>query len=126
MIGTDPTTKPNYDQMIGPLGKWVDDFCLTLFRNQLRDQVLLQWNYNHHHQQEDDPLRADPAYYGSANYTQIVALAAAMNARGHNDQKPKHPNAPYRIQSAAQQVLMNMFPPWLPNWYRMWWSWLLL
>jgi Beta-carotene isomerase D27-like, C-terminal len=118
MIGTDPTTKPNYDQMIGPLGKWVDDFCLTLFRNQLRDQVLLQWNFNHHHQQEDDPLRADPAYYGTANYTQIVALAAAMNARGHNDQKPKHPNAPYRIQSAAQQVLRNMFPPWLPTWYR--------
>jgi Beta-carotene isomerase D27-like, C-terminal len=103
VIGTDPMTKPDYDTMIGPLGKFVDILCMTHFRNKLRDQVLMN------DKREADS--ADPIYYGPivTNYTQIVQLAAAMNA--------KYKTQPQLIQYRAYNVLCNLFPSWLPKWY---------
>ena len=119
LIGTDPMTKPNYDQMIGPFGSWVDEFCLTLFRNQLRDEVLRSYAATNASDNNNTIakklLRADPMYYGKANYTQIVALAAAMNARYQPTPVASSSRA---IQQSAQNVLIALFPKWLPKWYR--------
>ena len=121
MIGTDPTTKPNYDTIIGPFGTFVDELCLTLFRNQLRDEVLRSYstmdddenknNITKNNSRTKNTLRADPMYYETANYTQIVTLAAAMNARYPSGQQQK-------IQQSALNVLISLFPKWLPKWYR--------
>jgi Beta-carotene isomerase D27-like, C-terminal len=107
IVGTDPTTKPDYNNIVGPLGRFVDQLCLTVFRNQLRDQVLLglaEENATVASARKNAVL-ADPAYYGPANFTQIVTLAAAMNAL-YSD--------PQRIQFRAQAVLCHLFPSWLP------------
>jgi Beta-carotene isomerase D27-like, C-terminal len=156
-IGTDPNTKPDYNSIVGPLGRYVDLFCMILFRNKLRDQVLMRDNENDavnvnvnmntnatisQQQQQRQPqfwIATDPRYYennpfsttitttttnanattsasaaaatqGEYYYRQIVTLAAAMNAR--------YQSQPQRIQSRAQNVLISLFPSWLPSWYK--------
>jgi Beta-carotene isomerase D27-like, C-terminal len=105
IVGTDPATKPDYDNIVGPLGRFVDQLCLTVFRNQLRDQVLLGFA-EENVTRKGSSVVADPAYYGPANFTQIVALASAMNALYAD---------PQRIQYRAQTVLCQLFPSWLPG-----------
>ena len=108
--GTDPTTKPDYENIVGPFGRWVDHVCLTVFRNQLRDQVLRGLAEDETEgivlSSSKRKVLADPSYYGPANFTQIVSLASAMNALYSN---------PERIQYRAQTVLRNLFPSWLPG-----------
>ena len=37
--GPDPTTKPDYESLHGPLGKTVDNILLSMFRDRLAEQV---------------------------------------------------------------------------------------
>jgi Beta-carotene isomerase D27-like, C-terminal len=118
-IGTDPTTKPEYEKIIGPFGRYVDSVCMTIFRNKLRDQVLLSYLDNdgmadgRTSNATQNPILADSIYYGPVHYSQIVALAAALNARY---------TKPVGIQLRAHNVLKSMFPPWLPKLYKIFFS----
>jgi hypothetical protein len=116
ITGTDPTTKPNYENIVGPFGPLVDQFCMTIFRNKLRDQVMMSYFdmdttsvTNNNDAISTNTVPADPMYYGAANFTQIVKLAAAMNSLYTN---------PKRIQHRAQNVLSSLFPSWLPKQYK--------
>lgn len=103
--GPDPATKPDYDDIIGPLGRWLDTLLLTIFRNKLAEQVMGDLT-DSTGSSSSTPLAAVLAE--PANYTQIVQLAAAMNARFSD---------PVTVQTCAQTVLRNMFPSWLPPQY---------
>ena len=39
VTGPDPKTRPDYDNIHGPMGKAVDDIFLSMFREKLADQV---------------------------------------------------------------------------------------
>lgn len=103
--GPDSATKPDYDDIHGPLGKWLDTLLLTLFRNKLAEQVF-----------GDDLAELRTPFAAAswippqepANFTQIVQLAAALNARFSD---------PFTVQQRAQTVLQRMFPSWLPSQY---------
>lgn len=88
--GPDPSTKPNYEEIIGPLGKRMDDLFLRVFRSKLAEQV------------------GTDSSKPSSDYAAIAELAATMNQ--------KYP--PAEIQKRAQKVLIALFPSWMPPWYK--------
>jgi hypothetical protein len=81
-------SKPDYENMVGPLGRRMDRLFCTLFRRELAAQVG----------GADSTLEAD-------DYQGIIELAARMNRE-----------IPHReeIQQRAQTVLRNLFPSWMP------------
>lgn len=81
-------TKPDYDAIVGPLGRTVDVFFLDLFRRKLEENVGFQTN--------------------ETGYAAIIDLTAKLNAR-YSDRK--------EIQRRAQNTLNDMFPEWLPGSY---------
>lgn len=81
-------TKPDYDAIVGPLGRTVDNFFLGLFHRKLAENVGFQTN--------------------ETGYAAIIDLTAKLNAR-YSDRK--------EIQRRAQNTLKDMFPSWLPSSY---------
>lgn len=88
--GPDPETKPDYDNIHGPLGKELDRVFLKTFRSSLAKNTGI-----------DSSLPKD-------DYLGIIELAAAMNARFSDRAK---------IQQLAQDTLRDLFPSWLPGQY---------
>lgn len=88
--GPDPETKPDYENIHGPLGKELDTLFLKLFRSRLSANIGV-----------DSSLPKD-------DYSAIIELSAAMNAR-FSDRR--------EIQKRAQQTLRDLFPTWLPKQY---------
>jgi len=86
--GPDGATKPDYQNIHGPLGKTLDDLFLYVFRSQLAKHVGV-----------DSKLP-------KTDYDGLVELAAALNAR-YSDRE--------QIQNIAQQTLRSLFPSWLPG-----------
>ena len=82
---TDP--KPDYENIHGPLGKQVDDIFLKLFRKKLAENIGIDSNLP-----QDD-------------YQGIMELTQALNAR-YSDRN--------QVQKIAQNVLVSLFPSWLP------------
>jgi hypothetical protein len=119
--GPDPATKPDYDNIHGPLGKWLDTLFLTIFRNKLAEQVYgdlaeeFRANNDSNSSSSSSSRSRTPfaaaswdARQAPANFTQIVQLAAALHARFRD---------PLVVQRRAQTVLQHLFPSWLPGQY---------
>jgi hypothetical protein len=89
--GPSLATKPDYEKTaIGPLGRWMDLLFLRVFRRKLAGHVG-----------GADSSRNVTDFMG------IIDLAAAMNRRFSQG----------KIHSAAQQVLRELFPSWMPGSY---------
>jgi hypothetical protein len=90
VAGPDPSTKPDYENIHGPLGKKVDQVLLTMFRSSLAKNIGI-----------DSSLPTD-------DYGGILELVAAMNARFSNRDE---------VRKMAQNTLRDLFPSWLPGNY---------
>ncbi|KAL7570070.1 hypothetical protein ACA910_017104 [Epithemia clementina (nom. ined.)] len=90
--GPSSETKPVYEDIVGPLGKWMDTVFMVVFRYQLAQQVPKELDSNR-------PLN---------DYQGIVELAARMNRRFRDRTK---------VQQRAQETLRSLFPSWLPKQY---------
>ena len=86
--GPPPDTKPDYDSIVGPLGKAVDYLFLHVFKKQLAKHA------------EIDSTK--PGYEG------IVEIAGALHQK-YADRR--------EIQQRAQETLRSLFPSWLPGQY---------
>jgi len=87
-------TKPDYENIHGPLGKPVDDIFLSVFRDKLIELSGVK--------EASPELELAPGYDG------IVQVAMQMNII--------HSNRTV-IQDRARQVLIALFPGWMPPWY---------
>lgn len=83
-------TKPDYENIVGPLGKTMDNLFLKVFRGKLAEQV------------------GSDSSLPSTDFKAITEIAAAMNKKFTNRQE---------IQQRAQEVLRALFPSWLPRSY---------
>ena len=83
-------TKPDYENIHGPLGKTLDKVFLKLFRAKLSENIGV-----------DSKLPND-------DYQGIMELTTALNSR-YSDRK--------QVQTIAQNTLRDMFPSWLPKQY---------
>ena len=88
--GPAPETKPDYDNIHGPLGKAMDTVFLKVFRSTMAEKVGV------------DSQRPQDDYQG------LMELTAALNAR-YSDR--------LQVQAIAQDVLRSLFPSWLPGAY---------
>ncbi|CAJ1942844.1 unnamed protein product [Cylindrotheca closterium] len=88
--GPDADTKPDYEQIHGPLGKTLDRLFLTIFRTRMAEQVGI-----------DSSLPKD-------DYQGLMELTGAMNARFSDRTE---------VQKTAQNILRSLFPSWLPRQY---------
>mmetsp|Transcript_26242 Transcript_26242/g.47618 ORF Transcript_26242/g.47618 Transcript_26242/m.47618 type:complete len:352 (-) Transcript_26242:5-1060(-) len=89
VAGPSLDTKPDYKNIHGPLGKWIDNnIFMTVFRYQLAQKVGVD---------SSKPLN---------DYTGLIELTAAMNARYSNRTT---------AQELAQETLLSLFPPGLPK-----------
>jgi hypothetical protein len=84
-------TKPDYENIHGPLGPLADKLFLIVFRNQMAKRVGI-----------DSDLPKD-------DYMGLMELTAAMNAR-FSDRR--------QVQLIAQDVLRSLFPSWMPPQYK--------
>lgn len=87
-LGPDPSTKPNYDKIHGPLGQAADDLFMKYFRSKLAKNAGV-----------DSSLP-------QGDYQGLMELTAALNAR-YQDRR--------QVQKVAQQTLRDLFPSWLPK-----------
>ena len=87
--GPDLATKPDYENIHGPLGKTLDNVFLYVFRSQLA-----------HHVGVDSKLP-------KTDYAGLMELSAAMNAR-YSDRK--------QIQDIAQKTLRTFVFLWFLFW----------
>ncbi|CAB9511338.1 expressed unknown protein [Seminavis robusta] len=88
--GPDADSKPDYENIHGPMGKAVDDIFLSMFRTKLAEQVGV----------DSDKDKTD---YGA-----LMDLAKAMNARFSDRTE---------IHQRAQKTLSELFPSWMPPSY---------
>lgn len=83
-------TKPNYEELHGPLGETADNLFLEVFRKNMAERVGVDSNLPY-----DD-------------YQGLMELTSALNARYSNRKE---------VQQIAQNVLRSLFPSWLPGQY---------
>lgn len=83
-------TKPDYDKIVGPLGRIMDRIFLIVFRRALA-----------HHAQFDSPRSQD-------DFMGIIDIALHMNKQ-YKDRN--------QVQQRALQVLQSLFPKWMPPAY---------
>jgi hypothetical protein len=81
-------TKPNYDEIHGPLGPQIDNLFLSIFRTKFSQQI----------EGMDSQLP-------NTDYQGLMELTAALNARYSSRET---------AQRIAQNVLRSLFPSWLP------------
>lgn len=81
-------TKPDYENIHGPMGKDIDSIFLSLFRSKMAEKIGV-----------DSNLPLD-------DYNGILELVNALNARFSDRNE---------IQTIAQDVLRALFPSWLPG-----------
>lgn len=83
-------TKPDYDSIVGPLGKHVDNLFMVVFRGQLAKHAGID---------------SDRSY---TDYQGIIEVASALN-QNFQDRED--------VQKRAQATLQSVFPSWLPAAY---------
>ncbi|KAG7350409.1 protein of unknown function DUF4033 containing protein [Nitzschia inconspicua] len=88
VTGPDVATKPDYDNIHGPLGSLMDNIFMRVFRRKLAEHVGF-----------DSSLPQD-------DYLGLIELTQAMNARYSNRTE---------VQQIAQSTLFSLFPSWLPG-----------
>lgn len=90
-MGPPLETKPDYENITGPLGLFADKLFMVVFRTQMANKVGI-----------DSDLPKD-------DYMGLIELTAAMNAR-YSDRR--------QVQTIAQDVLRSLFPSWMPPQYK--------
>ena len=88
--GPDLETKPDYENIHGPLGAVIDKIFLTIFRSKMAEKVGV-----------DSKLPKD-------DYNGLMELAGAMNSR-YSDRT--------KVSTISQDILRSLFPSWLPGSY---------
>ncbi|GKY92754.1 hypothetical protein MPSEU_000245400 [Mayamaea pseudoterrestris] len=83
-------TKPDYENIVGPLGRKIDKLFLTVFRKALAEHTQLN------------------STYATDDFRGITDIALKMNR--------KYPNRTI-VQQKALDVLKSLFPFWLPSAY---------
>lgn len=83
-------TKPDYENVHGPLGKAMDTVFMKMFRSRMAEKVGVDSKLPH----ED--------------YQGLMELTAAMNAR-YSDRLV--------VQRLSQTILVSLFPSWMPGSY---------
>lgn len=86
--GPSQETKPNYEEIHGPLGPLIDKLFLSIFRSKMAEKVGIDSKLPH-----DD-------------YQGLMELTSALNARFSDKEK---------VRNVAQEVLRSLFPSWLPG-----------
>jgi len=87
-MGPDPSTKPDYENIVGPLGRAVDKLFLEVFKHQLCQQV---------------------GYESTAEgYQGIIETTQFLNKQSSDRDT---------IHTKAQATLQSLFPSWLPGAY---------
>lgn len=89
--GPPTETKPDYENIVGPLGRPMDTLFLTVFRRMLAQKSGI------------DSSLPDSDYQG------IIEIASKMN-REYPDRR--------EVQTLSQEVLRALFPSWLPGSYK--------
>lgn len=82
-------TKPDYDEIHGPLGPEMDKLFLRIFRSKMAENIGIRY---------DSDLPYD-------DYMGLMDLARTMNIVY---EKPK-------VKELSQDILRSLFPSWLPN-----------
>jgi Beta-carotene isomerase D27-like, C-terminal len=110
-------TKPDYENIVGPLGRWMDSLFMTVFRHQLEyyssttttlhNAASRNDNNNSQQQQQQSP-QPRPLFSVHDEYQSIIDLAATMNRAYTNRTE---------IHVRAQRVLNSLFPSWMPSSY---------
>lgn len=90
ILGPPMETKPDYESIVGPLGKFCDTIFLSIFRMQLAEKTGV------------DSSRPVTDYLG------IIEIALKMNS--------KFPDRAV-VQNKAKDVLVALFPSWMPPSY---------
>jgi len=83
-------TKPDYENIHGPLGKDIDKLFLSIFRTKMAEKVGV-----------DSKL-------DKTDYQGLMELTSALNAR-YSDRREVH--------KIAKAVLVSLFPGWMPPWF---------
>ena len=87
-------TKPDYENIVGPLGRWMDTLFLVIFRQKMAEQAAKAANHHHHHnnmsssstihqdaRDDDDDDASSSSRIPLTDYRGIIAVAADMNRR---------------------------------------------
>jgi hypothetical protein len=110
-------TKPDYANIVGPLGRGMDALFLTVFRHQLEyystlPPVVVDDDKSQTSKQppqalqQPQPIR--PLFGVPDEYQAIIDLAATMNRKYSNRAE---------IHARARRVLQSLFPSWMPRSY---------
>ena len=90
------STKPDYSSIHGPLGGYIDDIFMGLFRNKLAEKIN----------------RVPDSKLPKNDFMGIVELTSTMNIQYNNRTQ---------VQELAQEVLISLFPPFIlerfPTWF---------
>lgn len=80
-------TKPNYNEIHGPLGKFLDSLFLQIFRSKMESITNIS-----------SPLPKD-------NYQGLMDVATQMNRQYSKKE----------VRMLSREILKSLFPPWLPS-----------
>ena len=90
------STKPDYSSIHGPLGGFIDDVFMTLFRQKLAEKID----------------RLPDSNLPENDFMGIIELTSSMNIQYNNRTQ---------VQELAQEVLISLFPPFIlkrfPTWF---------
>jgi hypothetical protein len=86
--GPSPETKPNYEEIYGPLGPFMDKLFMIMFRSKMAEKVGI-----------DSNLPRD-------DFQGLIELTTALNARFSDK---------VQVRNIAQDILRSLFPSWLPG-----------
>ena len=90
------STKPDYSSIHGPLGGFIDDVFMTLFRQKLAEKID----------------RLPDSKLPKNDFKGIIELTSGMNLQYNNRTQ---------VQELAQGVLISLFPPFIldrfPTWF---------
>lgn len=92
------STKPDYSSIHGPLGSFIDDIFMTLFRTKLAEKLS---------------DRIPDSSKSCSDFMGIVELTSSMNAEYKNRTE---------IQELACEVLVSLFPPFILDRYPTWFA----
>ncbi|EJK55179.1 hypothetical protein THAOC_25114 [Thalassiosira oceanica] len=96
-------TKPNYDDIHGPLGGTVDRLLLSYFRIKMAERLA----------RPKDEVKISDSSLAVDDFDGIISLTSSMNALYNNRTK---------VQEAAQDVLVSLFPRFILDRYPSWFA----
>jgi len=101
--GPSISTKPDYSSIHGPLGQFVDDILMSIFRIKLSERL----------NRPDNEIRTPDSKLALNDFAGIVELTSAMNSQYNNRTQ---------VQELAREVLVSLFPPFILDRYPSWFA----